>query len=55
MVASVNTVGQLIKVVREHVDEETFGRILSKLEQLQGNKSFKDTIQRIKLENEKLD
>lgn len=48
MVASNDTVAQVIAVVRRHIDNETWLRILAELEEVPGNKSFRDTIKRMR-------
>lgn len=53
MVASIDTISQLIEIIHKHVDPDVFDKIIQELEHIQGNKSFKDTIRRIKSENHK--
>ena len=47
MVASVDTITQVIQVVRKHVSDETMQVIIQELLQVPGNKSFQDTVQRM--------
>jgi hypothetical protein len=49
MVVSFDTVAEIAKVLRRHVNDETYGKILEDLETVPGNKSFRDTIQRLRL------
>jgi hypothetical protein len=44
MVASVNTVDQVLEVLEKHVDPATMVKILDELLDVPGNKSFRDTI-----------
>jgi hypothetical protein len=48
MVASVDTVNQLIHVLQTHVDDKTMTKIIQDLELIPGNQSFKDTVIRLK-------
>ncbi len=48
MVASPATISDIIRVVRHHVDDDTFRAIILGLEKVSGNKSFQDTIRRLK-------
>jgi len=50
MVASNDTIVQVIRVLKRHVDNATLRRIFADLRSVPGNKSFRDTI--IKLEQE---
>ena len=47
MVASQDTVEAIARVVRKHVDGPTWHRILEDLARVPGNKSFRETIQRL--------
>ena len=47
MVASQDTVEAIARVVRAHVDGPTWRRILEDLARVPGNKSFRETIQRL--------
>jgi hypothetical protein len=49
MVASFDTVAEIAKVVRRYVDEETYGKILSDLERVSGSRSFRETIERLRI------
>jgi hypothetical protein len=35
--------------VRRYVDEETYGKILSDLERVSGSRSFRETIERLRI------
>ena len=48
MVASVDTITDVIRVVRHHVNDDTFRAIINGLSNVSGNKSFRETIQRLK-------
>lgn len=52
MVASLDTISQIVKVVRKYVDQPTFAIILSEFERISGNKSFRETIRKIRIEHE---
>ena len=47
MVASHYTMANVIQTLRKHLDDETIIDILQKLKQIDGNKSFKQTIERM--------
>jgi hypothetical protein len=47
MVASYETTEEVFKIVRRHVDYETFKKIVIDLRQVKGNKSFENTMQRL--------
>ena len=47
MAASLDTVEKVIQVVLRHVDKETALKIVRDLERVPGNKSFRDTIERM--------
>lgn len=47
MVASQNTIEQILKVVLQHVNRPTAFDIITDLKKVDGNKSFKDTIARL--------
>lgn len=47
MVASKNTVERIIQVMLRHIDEATFQKIMKELKDIPGNKSFRDTIERM--------
>jgi len=49
MVASFDTVAEIAKVVRRYVDEETYGKILGDLERVSGSRSFRETIERLRI------
>lgn len=44
MVASISTIQKVMQIVRSHVSDETFRKILMELKEVPGNKSFRDTI-----------
>lgn len=48
MVASTDTVLNIIDVVKRHVDDATFLKIIVDLQKVSGNKSFRETISRLK-------
>ena len=48
MVASRQTIREVIDVVKRHVDLPTLCRILSDLNRVDGNQSFRDTIKRMR-------
>jgi hypothetical protein len=41
------TVREIAKVLRRHVDQETIEKIVSELFEIRGDKSFRDTIQKL--------
>jgi hypothetical protein len=47
MAASDFTVRELAKVLREHVDEETIEKIVNDLFEIRGDKSFRETIEKL--------
>lgn len=47
MVASNDTVDRVFAVVERHVDRATLSKILTDLTEVPGNKSFRDTIERL--------
>ena len=47
MVASNDTVQQILNVIQRHVDRPTVKRIVEDLMSVSGNKSFRDTIERM--------
>jgi hypothetical protein len=47
MVASFDTVAEIAKVIRRHVSDEAYRKILDDLMAVPGNKSFRDTIMRL--------
>ena len=47
MVASNDTVQQILNVILRHVDRPTVKRIVEDLMSVSGNKSFRDTIERM--------
>lgn len=53
MVASHETIRQILKVIRQHVDKETEERILTDLRSISGSESFRDTIVRLCNESDK--
>lgn len=53
MAASFQTITNIVEVVRRHVDDTTFKTIVNELRKVEGNASFKMTIERIYLELEK--
>jgi hypothetical protein len=48
MATGFNAANKIITVVRSHVNDDTFEKILSELETVQSNKSFQETIKRLK-------
>lgn len=50
MAASGATVRAIIEVVRHHIDDKTWRKILDDLETVPGNASFRETIQRLRQE-----
>ena len=51
MVASYDTISQIMEVVKRHVTEAQLRRILQELLEVPGSKSFRDTVQRLDREN----
>ena len=49
IVASFDTVAEIAKVVRRYVDEETYRKILGDLERVSGSRSFRETIERLRI------
>lgn len=47
MVASVSTVSAILTVIRKHVDKNTMLLILEDLKNVQGNESFRATVERL--------
>jgi hypothetical protein len=47
MVASQNTIEEIIRVILKHVDRDTAHAIIHDLQKIDGNKSFRDTIKKI--------
>jgi hypothetical protein len=47
MAASDFTVREIAKVLREHVDEETLEKIVNELFEIRGDKSFRETIEKL--------
>lgn len=47
MVASYETIGAVIEVIRRHVDKETLQKIVKDLAEVSGNDSFEETIERL--------
>jgi hypothetical protein len=47
MVASNDTVQQILNVILRHVDRPTVKRIVEDLMSVSGNKSFRDTVERM--------
>jgi hypothetical protein len=47
MVASYDTIVDVLKVIRKHVNDSTFEVILHDLLKVEGNESFKQTIRRL--------
>jgi hypothetical protein len=48
MVASVDTVMNVLKIVKEHVSEDAMRKIVEELEHVDGNRSFRETVARMK-------
>jgi hypothetical protein len=48
MVASVNTVEKVMSVILKYVDKDNINNMILELEEIPGNKSFLDTIQRLR-------
>lgn len=48
MAASDRTVQQVMEVVRRHVSPEVLSAIMDELEKIPGNKSFRDTVQKMR-------
>lgn len=44
MAASDKTIVEILRVIRQHVDEKTMRKIVKDLMHVQGNRSFRDTI-----------
>lgn len=49
MAASYDTVRAVLRVVQRHVDAATLKKIIAELEEIPGNKSFRNTIMRLDL------
>lgn len=47
MAASYDTVGEVVFVIKKHVDMQTFHAIMDDLKKVKGNASFVETIKRI--------
>lgn len=50
MAASNSTVANIVLVLKKHVDEPTLKLILDDLSKIDGNQSFKDTIEKLRQE-----
>jgi len=47
MAASDNTVREVLRVIRKHVDQATLEKIMDELLDVPGNESFRETIQKL--------
>jgi hypothetical protein len=45
MAASIETVREIVKMLRRHVDQATLEKMINELLDVPGNKSFRDTIE----------
>jgi hypothetical protein len=51
MVASTTTILKVAEILRRHVDEETFKAIVHDLMEVEGNRSFLETLERLNAVN----
>jgi hypothetical protein len=47
MVVSHETIDQIIRVIAKHVDRATLKKIVDELKEVPGNRSFRDTVERL--------
>lgn len=49
MAASDHTVSRILRVIKRHIDGETARRIVRDLMEIPGNRSFRDTVEKMAL------
>ena len=45
MAMSEQTAREIVKIIRKHVDQQTLDQIIDELQEVRGDKGFRDTVQ----------